>query len=179
MFARFFRSAKERNAADIATLTNVRVIARDKTYPDQNPLGSPIFTLAQFWALLLAAVTTPFRSTSATDGIGYAAGAGGAVTQLTSKSTGVTVNATTGAITLHNAALADATNVTFTVTNAAAEANDVPVVVHKSAGTLGSYQAWAHSPAAGSFKITVRNVSGGSLGEAIVLQFALVRGAVA
>lgn len=110
---------------------------------------------------------------------GYGVGDGGAVTQATSKSTGVTLNTTTGAITLHNASLADATTVTFTVTDALCAADDVPSVVHKSAGTAGAYLVWAHSPAAGSFKISVRNVSGGSLGEAIVLQFAIVKGAVA
>ena len=118
-------------------------------------------------------------STSATAGVGYAAGAGGAVTQATSKSTGVTLNKVTGAITLHNASLADATTVTFTVTNSAVAANDVVLAIHKSGGTAGAYHIDAHSTAAGSFAISVRNRSGGSLGEAIVIQFAVIKGAVA
>jgi hypothetical protein len=118
-------------------------------------------------------------SSSPTSGIGYTTGAGGAVTQGTSKSTGVTLNTVTGAITLNNASLADDTTVTFTVTNSAAAATDVPTVVHKSAGTAGAYLVQAHSPASGSFKISVRNISGGTLNEAIVLQFNLNRGAIA
>lgn len=115
------------------------------------------------------------KSSSPTAGIGYGTGAGGTVAQATSKSTAVTVNAMCGAITMHNASLADATTVTFTVNNTSALATDIPKVIHKSGGTLGSYLVQAHTPAANSFKISVRNLSGGALGEALVLTFALER----
>ncbi len=118
-------------------------------------------------------------STSPTAGVGYATGAGGAVTQATDKSTAVTLNTATGAITMNNASLADATNVSFTVTDSAVAATDVVVVNHKSGGTLGVYQVEAHTIAAGSFKIMVRNVSGGALGEALVLNFAIIKGVAA
>jgi hypothetical protein len=121
--------------------------------------------------------SVPVRSASATAPVGYATGAGGTVTQATSKSTGVTLNKVTGAITLHAAALADATTVSFTVTNSAVAAVDAVVVNHSSAGTAASYLVWADSVGAGSFKVNVRNVSGGSLGEAIVLTFAVLKGA--
>lgn len=135
--------------------------------------------LSVLLAAALAAVGS-LRSKNATGGIGYAAGAGGVVIQETSKSTEVALNTVTGEITMNGAALADAANVTFTVTNTAVEVTDIPVVIHKSAGTAGAYQVTAHSPIAGtSFKITVRNVSGGSLSQAIVLSFGLIRGAVA
>jgi len=118
------------------------------------------------------------KSFSPTAGMGYGTGAGGAVTQLTSKSTGVTLNKVTGAITLNNAALADATTVTFLVTCSACAADDVVTAIHKSGGTAGAYLVWAHSPTAGTFSISVRNVSGGSLSQAIVLQYAIFKGAV-
>lgn len=161
------------------------VLVRDRSKQDNDPravVKTKLTTLLS--AILLYAdaalsVAKAILSTSPTGGVGYAAGAGGAVTQLTDKSTGVTLNKVTGAITLNNATLNDATTVTFTVTNSACAAADVPSVVHKSAGTAGAYLVWAHSPASGSFKISVRNVSGGNLGEAIVLQYALVKGAVA
>src|SRR5262249_33804889 len=62
-------------------------------------------------------------------GIGYqtGAGAGGTVTQATSKSTGVTLNKITGAITMNAAALAAATSVTFTVTDSSVAATDAVV----------------------------------------------------
>jgi hypothetical protein len=48
--------------------------------------------------------------------IGYVSG--GAVTQATNKSTGVTLNTASGQITMNGAALLDDTNVNFTVTTA-------------------------------------------------------------
>ena len=102
----------------------------------------------------------------------------GTVTQATNKSTGVTLNNRSGAITMNNAALADATNVKFTVTNSTIGANDVVIVNHASAGTAGAYQVWCSAVGAGSFEISVRNVSGGSLSEAIVLNFVVIGGDV-
>lgn len=115
--------------------------------------------------------------TSSGGGIGYIVGAGGAVTQITNKATGVTLNKLSGAITMNNAALADVTTVVFTVTNSFVAATDTVVVGIKSGhATAGTYLAWAESFAAGSFKIAVRNISGGSLGEALVLNFAVLKG---
>ncbi len=109
--------------------------------------------------------------------VGYTARAGGAVTQATSKSTGVTLNKPSGAITMNNAALADVTTVVFTVTNSFVAATDTVIVGIKSGhATAGTYLVWAETFASGSFKIAVRNVSGGSLGEALVLNFAVIKG---
>ena len=101
---------------------------------------------------------------------------GGTVTQLTSKSTGVTLNAASGQITMHNASLAGAAEVSFTVTNSEISSTDVVVVNHSSAGTAGSYLVQANTIADGSFAITVANV-GSTLGEAIVLSFVALKGA--
>ena len=133
-----------------------------------------IATLASYIASVIG-----FKSTSASAGVGYATGAGGAVTQATNKSTGVTLSKVCGAITLNNASLADATTVSFTVTNTAVAATDTVIVNHSSAGTAGSYLVWADSIGAGSFKINVRNVSGGSLSEAIVLTFSVIKAVAA
>ena len=102
---------------------------------------------------------------------------GTTVTQATSKATTVIANAASGQITLNNAALGAAAEVSFTVTNSEIAATDVVVVCHGSAGTAGSYLAQANTIAAGSFKITVTNVSAGSLSEAIVLNFVALKGA--
>src|ERR1019366_7128154 len=50
-------------------------------------------------------------------GIGYATGAGGAVAQITNRSTGVTLSKLTGQITTHTASLAGLAAATFVVTN--------------------------------------------------------------
>ena len=108
-------------------------------------------------------------------GIGYTAGAGGTVTQATSKSTGVTLNKATGQITMNGAALAAATIVSFTLTNSCIEATDLLLLNHISGGTAGAYTLNAQC-AAGSASIAVRNATAGSLSEAIVLAYALIKG---
>ena len=106
--------------------------------------------------------------------IGYAAAAQTAVTQLTSKSTGVTANTSAGQITMNNASLATVTNVTFTLTNSVLSAKDVLILNVSGAATSGAYNCWVSSMAAGSATITLRNISGGSLSEAVVINFAII-----
>jgi hypothetical protein len=116
---------------------------------------------------------------SSTGTLGYGTGAGGTATQATDKATGVTIDRGSGQITMNNAALAATTTVAFTLTNARIAATDTVIVNHGSAGTAGSYQVWATTIAAGSCVIQVRNITGGSLSEAIVLNFAVIKGASA
>lgn len=108
-------------------------------------------------------------------GLGYTTGSGGAVTQLTSKATGVTLNKTNGAITLNNAALAAATSVAFTLTNSTIAASDAIHVNIKSGATSLAYITQVEAVAAGSCVIAIRNQSAGSLSEAIVLTFAVIK----
>jgi hypothetical protein len=73
------------------------------------------------------ASTGAVTSSSATAGIGYATGAGGAVTQLTSKSTAPpAINKVCGQITMNNAALAAGAKVSFAVSNTSCAATDGP-----------------------------------------------------
>jgi hypothetical protein len=118
--------------------------------------------------------TTGNQVISGTGKQGYATGAGGVVTQLTSKATGVTLSKSTGQITLDAAALAASTTVSFTLTNTVIEAGDILIMNHISGGTAGSYLLNAQS-AAGSASINVRNISLGSLSEAIVIAFAVIK----
>lgn len=113
---------------------------------------------------------------SGNGGVGYKAGAGGTVTQLTSKATGVTLNFASGQITLNAASLAAATIVNFTFTNSTITANDLLVLNHVSAGTFGAYTLNANC-GNGSATISIRNNSAGALAEAIVIRFAVVKGA--
>lgn len=109
-------------------------------------------------------------------GIGYTPGAGGTVTQATSKATGVTLNRATGQITLNAAALAGNTTVSFTVTNNTIAVGDLLILNHVSGGTAGVYGLNAQA-AAGSASINVRNLTAGALSEALVIGFAVVKGA--
>ena len=122
--------------------------------------------------------TTGNQVISSTGKHGYAAGSGGTVTQATSKATGVTLSKSTGQITLNNAALASDTTVSFTLTNTVIEAGDILIMNHISAGTAGSYLLNAQS-VAGSASINVRNITAGSLSEAIVIAFAVIKAVTA
>lgn len=114
-----------------------------------------------------------------TDGIGYDIGSGGAVTQITSKATGVTLDKLAGAITLHAAALGGTTSVGFVLTNSYIAATDIVLVNIKSGATASSYVTQVEAVSAGSCQIVLRNYTGGSLSEAVVLSFAVIKGAVA
>jgi hypothetical protein len=113
-----------------------------------------------------------------TDKAGYITGEGGTVTQATSKATAVTLNKKCGQITMHNASLAAATTVTFTLTNSTIAATDLLVLNHVSGGTAGAYLLNAQA-AAGSASINVRNVTAGALAEAIVIRFAVIKAVTA
>ena len=107
--------------------------------------------------------------------IGYTAAAQGTVTQATSKSTAVTLNKPAGRITMDAASLATATNATFTLNNSFISANDTVILtISGGQATPGSYNVFANALAAGTVSITLRNISGGTLSEAIVINFALI-----
>lgn len=130
-------------------------------------------------AVTAASVTTTgavtATSIAASNDLGYTAAAQGTVTQLTSKSTAVTLNKPAGVITMNNASLATATNATFTLNNSLISANDTVILtISGGQATPGSYNVFANSLSAGSVSITLRNISGGSLSEAIVINFALI-----
>ena len=103
---------------------------------------------------------------------------GGVVTQATNKTTGVTLSTHSGQITLNNAALAAAAEVEFLVTNTLVGVNDVIIVnVGSGATNAETYVVGVGEINAGSFRIYVGNVSAGSLSEALVLNFAVIKGA--
>jgi hypothetical protein len=101
---------------------------------------------------------------------------GGTVTQATSKSTGVTLNTRSGAITMNNAGLTTFTTVGFVLTNSTIGANDLVVVAIKSGATANAYQVAVGAISAGSCRIEVRNNTAGTLSEALVLSFRVIRG---
>jgi hypothetical protein len=112
---------------------------------------------------------------TSTGGLGYGTGSGGAVTQATSRTTGVTLNKTNGAITLVSAA-GLATFQSFTVTNSTVAATDVVHVTQKSGTDL--YQIFVTATAAGSFRISYAT-TGGITVEQPVFNFAVIKGVTA
>jgi hypothetical protein len=107
--------------------------------------------------------------------IGYNTGAGGSVTQgAGAKTNAVTLNRPTGIIVTDNAALAANTAVTFNLSNSVIDSTDIVLVSHISGGTLGSYN-FAVAPATGNANVTIRNITAGSLSEALSLRFIVIK----
>ena len=111
--------------------------------------------------------------------VGYSTGTGGTVTQATDKSTGVTLSKRCGQITMNAAALAAAAEVSFTLTNTVIAATDVVLVSIASGATAGAYSIQCDATAAGSCRISVGNRNVGSLSEAIVLNFVVIKSVAA
>ena len=109
------------------------------------------------------------------NGIGYSTGAGGTVTQGTSRTTGVTLNKPSGQITLFSQALAAGAANTFVLTNSTIAANDFILLNHFSGGTLGNY-VFAANTSAGQANVTVRSITTVTA-EAPVVQYVIIKGA--
>ena len=124
-------------------------------------------------------IGAPGGLTSAgTTGVGYTTGAGGTVTQATSKSTAVTLNTASGQITMNNAALAAGVTVQFTLNNSLIGINDLLLICpNANTGTGGGYTAICSAIAGAGAVIRVTNITGVSLSEAIQLNFAIIKGA--
>lgn len=113
--------------------------------------------------------------------IGYSRG-GGAVTQATNRTTGVTINALSGTITTNNASLAAEAGALFTVTNNTVAIGDV-VVVSIQSGAVGAMTIVSvNTVAAGSFVINVTNnnvAAGTAETGAIIINFAVIKAVAA
>jgi hypothetical protein len=150
------------------TITNPTVSTGTFTSP---ALVTPAIGVATGTSLTATGVI----ASTGTAGVGYATGAGGTVTQGTSRTTGVTLDKRTGAITLFSAA-GSATAATFTVTNSTVAATDVIILNQKSGTDL--YDLMVTAVAAGSFNITFRT-TGGTTTETPVFNFAVINGVAA
>ena len=115
------------------------------------------------------------KSVSATGGVGYGTGAGGTVSQDSNKATSVELNKICGRITMNSATLNAGDEVSFTLTNSTIAATDVVAVCIASGATAGAYNVQVDAVGTGSCQISVGNVSSGNLGEAIVLNFVVIK----
>ncbi len=152
------------------TVTSVGVSSTSLTVS-----GSPVVAAGTITIELPSTIAVGNITANSTGGIGYATGAGGTVTQLSSRTTGVTIDKTTGAITLVSAA-GSASYQTFTVTNSTVAATDV-VIVNQKSGT-DKYIISVTAIAAGSFSITFAT-TGGTTTEQPVFNFAVIKGVTA
>lgn len=129
------------------------------------------------------AASTVTASTSVlstgTGGIGYATGAGGEVTQATSKATAVTLNKACGRITMHAAALAAGASIVFLINNSLVTATDLATVnPFWGAVDPNNYRIETLSVNIGAIYVRVTNISAGSLSEALQMKFAVVKAVI-
>lgn len=121
-----------------------------------------------------------FTTCFVTEQIGYAAAAQGTVTQLTDKSTAVTLNKSAGRITMNNAALAGGAVALFTLNNSLISANDTIIVCVSSTttgSTAGAYTTYVSNMTTGSCVIALRNLSATSYSEAVIINYSVIHGA--
>lgn len=161
------------SASPSQTFTNAATVAISAA-----PIQGSNAIITNAWSLWVQGGNSLFAGSilagSANAKIGFQTGtsAGGAITQATSRTTGVTLNTSTGAITLVSAA-GTASWQTFTVTNSTVVATDVIVVSQKSGTDL--YQIFITNVGAGVFNISFAT-TGGTTSEQPVFNFVVIKG---
>jgi len=105
-----------------------------------------------------------------------ALGSYGSVTQITSITTGVTLNTKRGAITTFDPALAAAAEQEFVVTNSECHAGDVVVVAVASGPSDNEHvMAFVSAVSEGSFSIVISNLAAANQADgAMVINFAII-----
>ena len=128
---------------------------------DLAPVASPTFT---------GTLTTPTARMTGTSASGYIAGAGGAVTQITSRTTGVTLNSPSGQITMFNAA-GSATWDEFEVTCSAMAIADTVILTQRGGTNNYIFRSRAK---AGSFMVGFAT-TGGTASDAPLINYDIIK----
>lgn len=159
-------------------LNRMQVPVFDPSVPNRaDPKVDRRYRRFSFTILLAWLMAQTIRSTSAA--IGYATGAGGAVTQITSSATGVTLDKACGQITTVALTTAAAAEEEFVVTNSLVAATDVIGLSTTYAGA-GTPVLSVKGVAAGSFTVVITNVhAANALNAAMVINFAVTKAVAA
>jgi hypothetical protein len=113
----------------------------------------------------------------ATGLMGYTTGAGGTVTQLSSKATAITLNTLCGRITTHNSNLAANTTLSFTFNNSFITADSIVYLHRASGGTNATYRILVDSITNGSCLIAIKNETATARAETVNINFIVFNGA--
>lgn len=144
-----------------------------------SPNGAIVKTLG---ATIAANGITSTQSIAVNGGsgkVGYSAGAGGTVLQSTgggNKTSPVTLHKQSGEITMNNTNLGADTTVQFTLTNNTIANTDVMIINIVGGAATGAAYNLDAACNNGSAVISVRNITGGTLGEALVLRYVVIKG---
>jgi hypothetical protein len=138
-------------------------------------LVSPTFTTPDIGVASGTSLSVTGNLTSSGGSIGYTSGNGGTVNQTGNKGNAVTLHKLSGQITMAGSALAAAAEVSFTLNNSNITSTDVVYANIQSVGTVGSYTITVSAVGNGSCSITIGNVSTGSLSQALVINFIVLK----
>jgi hypothetical protein len=120
------------------------------------------------------ATTVTAEVIQATSTIGYASGNFATVTQLNNKTTGVTINTSSGKIVTANSQLAPSAQAVFVVTNSTISADDNVICSIASGGTLGAYNVFIAAISDGSFTVVIKNSTNNAYSEAVSLNYSIL-----
>lgn len=113
----------------------------------------------------------------ASGAFGYDLGTGGIATQSSSKSASIVLNRACGQIILNAASLAAGATVSFSLSNSLIASTDLVQVVIASGGGSDSYDIQVTAIANGSCRVKLRNSGQVELGEALTLNYAILKAA--
>jgi len=133
--------------------------------------GNPITFVG---GVQIDAVNSTISAILPTGGLGFTTGAGGSQAQGVSRTTGVTLNTPTGAITLFSTTALALAVTTFTVTNSRIRSTDT-VILNQQTGA-GVYILAVTNVANGSFAISVFTPVAVVVAEAPIINFNIIRG---
>ncbi len=146
-------------------------------YMNTNTKASPTWTATGATAGAITpstvAATGAITTSGATASSGYATGAGGAVTQITNSSTGVTLSKPCGQITTVALTTAGGAEERFTVTNTLVKATDA-IALGTTYNGGGTPMLGVLKVAAGAFDLVITNLSASALDAVVVINFAIV-----
>lgn len=111
-------------------------------------------------------------------GLGYGQGSGASIRQSGGKSSPVELNTPTGQIALSASPLVAAGTACFILNNSSIAASDVLNVAIASGATAGAYSLQVDATAPGAARLCLRNLGNATLSESLVINFALIKGAV-
>lgn len=113
------------------------------------------------------------------NGLGYADGSGGTVSQAGNKFSSVSLNKPSGRIIMMDTLLASNSSANFILNNTCINVTDV-VVVNIIGGItdINNYQTWVGLNSIGSIQIVLKNISGSSLSEAVIINFIVIKGSL-
>lgn len=104
---------------------------------------------------------------------GFSSSARGAVTQLTSKTTAVTINKICGVITTHDQTTSANTGYIFQVNNSLCSSNDIVLLSVQDHGGVVNYTVQPFKVSEGYFKVSF--FAYGSASNAIDISFAIIK----